>query len=259
MSFQAVDASPRGGALVEYLNAAASNLEGLKSRISDHLQVSTRDRLLDLGCGTGHDVEHLRQQGCLAVGLDPSKVMIDASAARLRGPDDLVQASGFALPFRDGSFDGCRIERVLQHVSCPSAILDEVRRIVRPGGGIAVMEPDWATLALHSRLPEISLAMTEAMCAGPPQPLVGRQLVALLVETGFDTVEVEIDAPAWRDYETARRILRLPNLIERAKRLGLTTDDQTRTWIADLQDLSANGCFFGSVSRVIAWRAITPA
>jgi SAM-dependent methyltransferase len=259
MSFQAVDASPRGGALVEYLNAAASNLEGLKTRISDHLRASARDRLLDLGCGAGHDVEHFRQRGCLVVGLDPSKVMIDASAARLRGPDGLVQASGFALPFRDSAFDGCRIERVLQHISSPWAVLEEVRRVVRPAGGIAVMEPDWATLALHSRLPEISLAMTEAMRAGPPQPLVGRQLVALLVETGFDNVEVEIDAPAWRDYETARRILRLPNLIERAQRLGLVTENQTREWIADLQDLSANGRFFGSVSRVIAWRAITPA
>jgi len=256
MSFRRVDASSDADALVRYLNAAAENLVELKASVSERLALSNGARVLELGCGAGHDVEYLRARGCLVIGLETSRTMLAASATRLGSPEGLVQASGAGLPFREDSLDAVRIERVLQHVAAPATVLAEVRRVVRGGGGVAVLEPDWSTLSLHSRFVDVSQAIRETICAGSRQPVIGRELRGLLVEVGFDDVSVEIDTPAWTDFATVNRILQLPRLVERAQRMGLVTAAEIAAWLRDLHELSASGGFFASVNRVIAWRPI---
>jgi ubiquinone/menaquinone biosynthesis C-methylase UbiE len=51
--------------------------------------------------------------------------------------------SATRLEFADAAFDGCRTERVLQHVADPRTAVLEMIRVAKPGGWIVCCEPDW--------------------------------------------------------------------------------------------------------------------
>jgi ubiquinone/menaquinone biosynthesis C-methylase UbiE len=90
--------------------------------------------VLDVGCGVGHDLALLGSAGIEAVGVDPSAVLLAVARERCGESYPLLRANGEALPFLDESIAGARIERVLQHVVDPAAVLDEVVRCLRPRG-----------------------------------------------------------------------------------------------------------------------------
>ena len=113
--------------------------------------------VLDLGCGAGHDLELLGSAGVHAVGLDlPTAVLLRVARERVGNGGRLLQGVGEALPFRNASLAGCRIERVLQHVVSPTAVLDEVVRCLRPGALLTVYEPDWSSFRVRHAGDEVT-------------------------------------------------------------------------------------------------------
>ena len=91
-------------------------------------------RVLDVGCGPGHDTAWLAEQGFDAVGVDLSYGMIEQGLARgVRAP--LIQADMAHLPFRRGSFKGLWACASLLHIPKTQAgdVLRELERVVHPG------------------------------------------------------------------------------------------------------------------------------
>jgi SAM-dependent methyltransferase len=103
-------------------------------------------RVLDLGCGKGRFAAHLARLGAEVVGLDLSAAML-ARAAGL----DRVRASARRLPFADGVFDAVVAIEVIEHVGAVDAVLDEARRVLRPGGRLAIVDKNVG--ALDARRP----------------------------------------------------------------------------------------------------------
>jgi SAM-dependent methyltransferase len=93
-------------------------------------------RTLDLGTGTGRNLP-LLGPGARAVGVDPHA---DALARARRRGIPLVVARAEALPFRTGAFDTVVVGLVLCSVEDPDAALAEVRRVLRPGGALRLLE-----------------------------------------------------------------------------------------------------------------------
>lgn len=92
-------------------------------------------RILDLGCGTGHFSNYMRQRGYEVVGLDPSTKMLDF--AKKNFPEiEFVEGISSALPFNDNSFDLIISIEVLRYLH-PKDVVDsysEVYRTLKPGG-----------------------------------------------------------------------------------------------------------------------------
>ena len=61
-----------------------------------------------------------------------------------------MQGDAARLPPRASSVDGCRVERVLQHVLSPAAVVEEIVRVVRPGGFLAAFDTDYGTYSAET-------------------------------------------------------------------------------------------------------------
>jgi ubiquinone/menaquinone biosynthesis C-methylase UbiE len=90
-------------------------------------------RLLDVGCGTGHQLAELRQRGYEVAGVDGSQDMLEH--ARVLNPGaELRQADVERLPFPDASFDVVLCIEVLRYLPDVSGCIREMARVLRPGG-----------------------------------------------------------------------------------------------------------------------------
>jgi SAM-dependent methyltransferase len=109
-------------------------------------------RVLDAGCGTGGTTVELRRFGDV-VGVDLAWEAL--GPARGRGLAHLARASIERLPFRDASFDVVTSFEVVYHLGVASDLcaLEEVRRVLRPGGLFLLRVPahDWLR-GEHDRL-----------------------------------------------------------------------------------------------------------
>jgi SAM-dependent methyltransferase len=120
----------------------------------DKLDLRAGDRLLDLGCGLGRHTYEALVKGADVVSCD----MAYAELASIRDTSPMlvddglfdpsllhvqVRGDGTRLPFPDASFDKVIASEVLEHVPDDAAAYDELMRILRPGGTIAVTVPAW--------------------------------------------------------------------------------------------------------------------
>jgi demethylmenaquinone methyltransferase/2-methoxy-6-polyprenyl-1,4-benzoquinol methylase len=109
-------------------------------RITVEQVVRDGDRVLDACCGTGDLALAARAHGATeVVGLDFSEKMLER--ARTKGPGiEWVQGDVLALPFEDASFDSATVGFGIRNVDDLERGLRELRRVLRPGGRLAILE-----------------------------------------------------------------------------------------------------------------------
>lgn len=95
-----------------------------------------RERILDVGCGTGIMLEHL-QAGRSATGLDFSVTALEF--CRQRRIERLVQGRGEQLPFADSSFAAVTAFGVVEHIEDDRAAVGEWARVLQPGGVLVLL------------------------------------------------------------------------------------------------------------------------
>lgn len=93
--------------------------------------------VLDLGCAGGFMAEALDDRGARVVGIDPAAEAIAAAKAHADAAGKAIQYDvgiGEALPYADGQFDAVVCVDVLEHVSDLRKVVQEIARVLRPGG-----------------------------------------------------------------------------------------------------------------------------
>jgi demethylmenaquinone methyltransferase / 2-methoxy-6-polyprenyl-1,4-benzoquinol methylase len=101
--------------------------------------VQPGDRVLDVCCGTGDLALAASEAGGRVTGLDFSAPMLE----RARGKSseiEWIEGDALALPFADGSFDAVTIGFGLRNLPNVEGGLAELRRVLRPGGRLAILE-----------------------------------------------------------------------------------------------------------------------
>ncbi len=99
-------------------------------------------KVLDIGCGTGHNSEAIRRRGHRVVGLDISPVAIEKY--RARGFEGHVMDIERRLDFPDDSFDLAFCSEVIEHLMMPENLLREAFRVLKPGGTLVLSTPNSA-------------------------------------------------------------------------------------------------------------------
>jgi SAM-dependent methyltransferase len=155
--------------------------------------------VLEVGCGVGAQTVTLakRSPDARFKAVDVSADSIAEAARRVDSAGltnvEFRQADIFALPFGAESFDHVFVCFVLEHLSRPVAALGILKRLLRPGGTITVIEGDHGSAYFYPDSPAahaaIQCQVTMQRQAGG-NALIGRQLYPLMVEAGFDAVRV---------------------------------------------------------------------
>ncbi len=178
---------------VARLDAQAALTFAEELRILLDLGLADAGPLVDLGCGTGAVAKRVRA-ACPrlpVLGLDSSTVMI-SRAARTGVP--LACATTSALPLRSGSAGSVLMRYVVQHLADPGPAFAEVRRVLRPGGLLAVVEADEALWGLAQPLvPGLEIVHRKAAAArrvAGTNRLAVRDVPRLLRGCGFTDLVV---------------------------------------------------------------------
>ncbi|HEY1367698.1 MAG TPA: bifunctional demethylmenaquinone methyltransferase/2-methoxy-6-polyprenyl-1,4-benzoquinol methylase UbiE [Gaiellaceae bacterium] len=101
--------------------------------------VRAGDDVLDVCCGTGDLAIAARRRGARVVGLDFSERML--ARARRKGPDvEWLRGDALHLPFPDASFDSATVGFGVRNLEDLEAGLRELRRVLRPGGRVGILE-----------------------------------------------------------------------------------------------------------------------
>jgi 2-polyprenyl-3-methyl-5-hydroxy-6-metoxy-1,4-benzoquinol methylase len=107
-----------------------------------YLSVRSAAKLLEIGCGSGQQLEILGQLGWQAEGLDLDSVAVKTASAR----GLTVHAGNLKEQcFLDASFDAVVSSHVIEHVHDPVGLLRECARILRPGGRLVIVTPNTAS------------------------------------------------------------------------------------------------------------------
>jgi SAM-dependent methyltransferase len=155
--------------------------------------------LLDVGCGPGNITADLagRLGGGTALGVDVSEEII-AVAKSQYGPDEnpnlsFEVANVYELDYSDESFDVVYAHQVLQHLARPVEALKEMRRVLKPGGTLAVRDADYGGFVWSPGDPGLDRWLTlyhEIVRANGAEADAGRYLKSWVSAAGFNNLVV---------------------------------------------------------------------
>ena len=147
------------------------------------------ERVLDLGCGAGRFVAALREAGADPVGVEVAGAALERARAVAPGADLRLLADDGSIPLEHGSVDLVWCSEVLEHVADGSHLLQEARRVLRPGGRILV------TVPFHGRVQAALIALLRFEAHFDPQGqhlrfFTRASLAASLLAAGFEAPSV---------------------------------------------------------------------
>ncbi|MDW4909999.1 methyltransferase domain-containing protein [Streptomyces sp. ADMS] len=228
-------------------------------------------RVLEIGCGVGAQTIHLAQAspGARITAVDRSDGSLAQARARVAahapGADvEWYRADLFDLPFADAEFDHVFVCFVLEHLSDPRQALTALRRVLRPGGAITVIEGDHGSAFFH---PTSAYARAAIECqvqlqsAADGNALIGRQLQPLLAQAGYDdivvrprTVYADQTRPALVDgFTRSTFIAMVESVRDDALAAGLMTAGDWDRGITDLhRTAQATGTFHYTFFKAVA-------
>ena len=212
--------------------------------LAPHLRAGMR--LLDCGCGPGAITVDLAQTVApgetIGIDLREDALAQGRALAAERGIGNLTfqTASVYRLPFPDGSFDAAFACAVLQHLGEPLAALKEMRRVLKPGGVVGIVDGSSPITFRSPTNPPLDKwdrlrTLEREHNTGRPSDALG--LRALLREAGFartqgsSTMSTEAGPPAGSLEETRRvaqhHLIRLRGILgELAIAQGWTTKQE---------------------------------
>ena len=115
----------------------------LANYLKNRYEMQQGQKILDLGCGRGEFLRGFIRSGLQGYGVDQS------TRARDICPEAVIKTADLeneALPFEDNTFDYIYSKSVLEHFYYPENLVLEIHRVLKPGGKVITLVPDWEVI-----------------------------------------------------------------------------------------------------------------
>jgi SAM-dependent methyltransferase len=248
--FTSVDTQPRPAEWVQVLDRLSAEpfYAAYKQRLQEFLHAEPGGLFLEVGAGTGDAAVALRSgRGARVVAVDSSSTMI--AQAWDRGLSHVAVADGHRLPFAAGRFDGAWADRVLQHVVEPARVLDELLRVVRPGGRVALADPDYDTQVLDIDDQELARRVLRFRAdVGLRNGSLAHRHAGLLAARGLHDITVEARTLVVRDPSAADNVMGLRTWAHTAAERGHLDPVDADRFVARFDDAVHAGRFTYAVT-----------
>ncbi|PAX53245.1 methyltransferase domain-containing protein [Brunnivagina elsteri] len=250
-AYSHIDRTPEPMECVQRMDeiGAGKFWQSIKSRMVELLDVNLGDRIVDIGCGAGNDslvVAQLVGKRGKVVGVDFSNTMITEAKKRAKGlglPVEYHFGDAENLPFPDNSFDGCRAERLLQHLDNPQQAIAEMVRVAKPGANIVAAEPDYGSITIKGSKPVLTRKLVRCHCEYFRSPRIG-MLISLLFErlqlVDINVVVISSVVKKIGDRGEKQLINKYINL---AITKGIVSEIEGKGWLDDLKRAEVAGRF----------------
>lgn len=256
--FKSVDESGVAPELIEYLErvAARPDIREMHELADRLLMARPGERILEAGCGLGataRDLARATAPDGEVIAVDVSEAMI--AAARERHDEGLAVTYDVgdvtALDLPDASVDAVRIERVLQHLVEVDQAIAEIFRVLRPGGRVVVLDPDWGSVAVDMEDPALAETVRAHFLGRAVRPRVGIELRRRLRRAGFASVEVLPHVFSYTSLADVAEVLPMFNeaLPPEAR---LVPDGSREEWFAALRRADEAGELFVGFTGYVA-------
>jgi arsenite methyltransferase len=217
------------------------------------LDLQAGERVLDIGCGPGYLAAEMAQTlggTGYVLAVDPSPAMLAIASPRAGETVELAEGDALSLPADDSSFDAAVSTQVYEYVTDIAGALAEVRRVLRPGGRLLVLDTDWDSIVWRSsddgRMTRVLRVWDEHLA----HPHLPRVLPELLAHAGFALRQTAVVPVLNVGYERATYSASTLGMIAEfvSGRQGITVEE-ARAWADDLRSLEGN--YFFSLNRYL--------
>lgn len=202
--------------------------------------------MLDIGCGTGVDLEALAQRAGHAIGIDRSLRMASATRTRQHlSPASTAVADGQRLPFASDTFDAAWARAVLIHTEHPQQVVNEIARILKDGGRVVLSEPDHGSHIVSTSEPEVFERVKQHRRSRFRHPLVGRSLADLTTKAGLTMTATWVSPIVHRSFASARAAGGPFDVaVEAAVADAAITSEEADRYLVSLAELDERRAFF---------------
>ena len=254
--FTAVDGADDPRSLIQFLDQTTGNPQ-YRAKQQSLIQMFSPGkgaRLLDVGCGIGHDAFALGKAvgtNGQVIGIDASRLLLKEARKRAKGlPINVEFRLGDAqqLEFPDSTFDGCWAVRVLMHLLNPRNAAREMFRVLKSGGKILSLEADWETLVITTGSARRSTILRRLLQNSIRHPGMGHALPVVFQEAGFKDIVVGAGTYVFSDLAQANLAWRIGPTVTLAVKAGKLSGQQAETLMQELAKDNAAGKFFGAAT-----------
>jgi len=248
--FDAVDRSASPGQFAAWMDHQRAQAA---DRAFAPLSIESGEAVLDIGCGTGVDLDAVAGLTQRATGVDLSRTMARKAKERAsHGRFSVAVADGQWLPFRTASFDAACCRAVLIHTPTPSRAVAELRRVLKPGGRAVLLEPDHGSHLVATTEQDVFERLLRHRRQTFLNPLVGRSLPALATEAGLEVSSCHVFPIVHRSLATALAAGGpFGKAVEAAVADGAITPAEAERYLASLEASDENGTFLFAAASVM--------
>jgi ubiquinone/menaquinone biosynthesis C-methylase UbiE len=227
-----------------------------RAAVLGELEPQNGERILDLGCGGGfyaREISAVVGPKGKVFGIDLSDDQIAAATERCKGLGNVSLETGdaFALPYDTASFDAVLSVQVLEYLKTVEGALNEVIRVLKPGGRFANVSTNWSQVYWTGEGANPGSTIMTAWTQHAAHPNLAASLRSRLNDCGFGGIE-QVPLPMLNtSFNEDRFSYWLAKLVALYVESQGVSERQTTAWLDELRSLDeANEYLFGNFSVI---------
>ncbi|MGD9109258.1 MAG: methyltransferase domain-containing protein [Gammaproteobacteria bacterium] len=223
------------------------DIQKIKTRAINLLELQQGDKVIELGCGLGHDIERMGNIVGITgnvIGVDKSKLMLQKAQSRSKQKNvKYLNEDATNLNFPDNSFDVSYADRLLVSQNYPDKVISELVRVTKPNGKICITDIDVGSIILYPYDNKLTPILKERWQNIVANPFIGRELQYKFKQNGLVNIQVIPDAYVVKSLEIVNKMIDYPRMIYDLYKLGKYTKNEALQMLDSLYKAEKDNMF----------------